>query len=137
METLETDKTTDQQRSKPAIKGRIDEHGKVLLPIILIASDGLEIELDALVHLEFGGALVIPEDLAGSLGWRCLGARRVMVGMDVRLMHHYLGLMSLGEWKPVNVVVLGGMRKTAIIGQKMLSGRKLTVDFASGVVELQ
>ncbi|HEY9785295.1 MAG TPA: hypothetical protein V6D17_07835 [Candidatus Obscuribacterales bacterium] len=119
-----------------AVRGRIDESGKVLLPIIVIASDGLEIEVEALINLEFCGALVIPEELAGSLGWRCLGARRVAVGVEIRLMHHYLGMMAIGG-DPRNVVVLGGIKPQAIIGQKLMSGRKLTVDFSLGQVLLE
>lgn len=121
---------------KGVVRGRIDESGKVLLPIIVVASDGLELEIEALINLEFGGALVIPEELAGSLGWRCLGARRVAVGIETRRVHHYLGMLSLaGDLK--NVVVLGGLQPLAMIGQKLMSGKKLTVDFVHGHVVLE
>lgn len=118
-----------------AIQGRIDEQGKVLLPVIVIAADGLEVEVEAAVSLEYGGAMAISEDLAQRLGWRRLGARRVVVGFQTVLMDHYLGTMSLGG-EPHQVVVLGGIKRQAIIGERFLSGRKLTLDFARSKVNL-
>lgn len=118
------------------IHGRIDEAGKVLLPVIVIASDGLEVEVEAAVSLEFGGAMAINEDLAKALGWRRLGARRVVVGFQTVLMDHYLGTMSLGG-EPHQVVVIGGIKTRAIIGEKFLSGRKLTLDFTKSKVILE
>lgn len=118
------------------IQGRIDEAGKVLLPVIVIAADGLEVEVEAAVSLEYGGAMAINEDLAIRLGWRRLGARRVVVGFQTVLMDHYLGTMALGG-EPHQVVVLGGIKTRAIIGEKFLSGRKLTLDFSRSKVVLE
>lgn len=136
VEKTGAERPEERKSLKGVVRGRIDESGKVILPIIVVASDGLEIEIDARINLEFGGALVVPEELAGSLGWRCLGARRVAVGIESRHVHHYIGMMSLGgDLK--NVVVLGGMQQHAMIGQKLMSGRKLTVDFVHGQVVLE
>jgi hypothetical protein len=118
------------------IQGRIDEQGKVLLPVIVIAADGLEVEVEAALSLEYGGAMAINEDLATRLGWRRLGARRVVVGFQTVLMDHYLGTMSLGA-EPRQVVVLGGIKARALIGQKFLSGRKLILDFSRSKVTLE
>ena len=118
------------------IQGRIDEQGKVLLPVIVIASDGLEVEVEAALSLEYGGAMAMNEDLALRLGWRRLGARRVVVGFQTVLMDHYLGTMSLGA-EPRQVVVLGGIKSRALIGQKFLSGRKLILDFSRSKVTLE
>ena len=118
------------------ITGRIDEAGRVLLPVTLMASDGFELVVDALINLEFTGAIVIPESLARSIGWRCLGARRVQIGSHVELLHHYIGLMSVGG-ATQTVVALGSYRNIAEVGHKLLSGRKLTVDFATQQVIVQ
>ncbi len=118
------------------IQGRIDEAGKVLLPVIVIAADGLEVEVEAAVSLEYGGAMAINEELAVRLGWRRLGSRRVVVGFQTVLMDHYLGTMALGG-EPHQVVVLGGIKNRAIIGEKFLSGRKLTLDFSRSKVVLE
>lgn len=118
------------------LKGRIDETGRVLLPVTLMASDGFELEIEALINLEFTGALVVPESLAKSVGWRCLGARRVNMGSHIDLVHHYIGMMSLGG-VPSTVVVLGSYRNIAEVGQKLLAGRRLTVDFATQQVIVQ
>ncbi len=117
------------------INGRIDDYGHVLLPVIVIASDGVEVEVEASVSLEFTGALAVNEELARSMGWRCLGGRRVTVGFETKAVDHYIGTVLVGT-QPQNVVVLGGMSKAAIIGQRLMSGRQLTVDFASGQVVL-
>lgn len=126
---------TERKKIDRSVRGRIDESGKVLLPIILVASDGLEIEVEALINLQFGGAIVIPEDLTSPLGWRRLGARRVQTGSEWVRMNHYIGMMSLGgELK--NVVVLGGAKSHPVLGQRLMAGRKLTVDFQQGTVIL-
>lgn len=121
-----------QQQS---LQGRIDERGQVLLPVIVIASDGMEIEVEAIISLQFGGAMAVDEELARSLGWRRLGARRVLIGFQTVIMDHYLGTMSLGG-DPHQVVVLGGIKSRALIGSKFLAGRKLTLDFTSSSVTL-
>lgn len=117
------------------IIGRIDDQGRVLLPVIVIASDGVEIEVEGSVNLEFDGYLAVNEELARSLGWRRLGARRVMVGFEKRVLDHYIGTVALGG-DPKNIVVLGGIHKTAVIGQRLLSGRKFTIDFSKAEVVL-
>lgn len=120
----------------PAIQGRIDDQGRVLLPVIVIASDGVEVEVEASVSLEFDGALAVNEELARSMGWRCLGARRVVVGFETRAVDHYIGTILIGL-QPQNIVVLGGISKTAVIGQRLMSGRLLKVNFAKGEVILE
>jgi len=127
---------SERKKVDRSVRGRIDESGKVLLPIILDASDGLEIEVEAPINLQFGGAIVIPEDLTAPLGWRRLGARRVQSGSEWVRMNHYIGMMSLGgELK--NVVVLGGAKAHPVLGQRLMAGRKLTVDFQQGTVILE
>ncbi|MBS1956865.1 MAG: hypothetical protein JST89_21940 [Cyanobacteria bacterium SZAS-4] len=112
------------------IKGQIDGAGRVLLPVTLMASDGFELVVEAVINLEFTGAIVVPETLARSIGWRCLGARRVQIGSHVELLHHYIGLMSIGGTTQT-VVALGSYRNVAEVGHKLLSGRRLTVDFGT------
>ncbi len=119
-----------------AIEGRIDDSGRVLLPVIVIASDGMEVEVEASVSLEFDGALAVNDDLARSMGWRCLGARRAVVGFETRAVDHYIGTVLVGH-QPQNVVVLGGINKTAVVGQRLMSGRKLSVDFTTCRVLLE
>jgi hypothetical protein len=111
------------------IKGKIDGAGRVLLPVTLMASDGFELVVDAVINLEFTGAFVVPQPLARQIGWRCLGARRVQIGSHVELLHHYIGMMSVGGAAQA-VVALGSHRNIAEVGQKLLSGKRLTVDFA-------
>jgi predicted aspartyl protease len=119
-----------------SVDGRIDEQGRVLLPVIVIASDGLELEVEAAISLQFHGAMAVHPDVARRLGWRRLGTRRVVLGFETVLMDHYLGTMSLGGLEPSQHVVLGGIKDSAIIGQKMLSGRQLRIDFADSRVTL-
>jgi hypothetical protein len=124
-----------QSLENQVIHGRIDEQGRVLLPVIVIAADGLELELEALVRLEFAGAMAVHEDVARRLGWRRLGSRRAVVGFQTVLMDHYVGTMSLGG-EPSQYVVLGGIKYEAMIGQKLLAGRKLKIDFEHSTVVL-
>jgi hypothetical protein len=126
-----------RQLDHTTVYGRIDEQGRVLLPVIVIASDGLELEVEAAISLQFHGAMAVHGDVARRLGWRRLGTRRVVIGFETVLMDHYLGTMSLGGLEPSQHVVLGGIKDSAVIGQKMLSGRQLKIDFADSRVTLE
>lgn len=119
-----------------SIEGRIDENGRVLLPVIVIAADGLEVEVEASVSLQYGGAMAISDELARNLGWRRIGARRVVFGFETVIMDHYLGIMALGN-EPHQEVVLSGLKSSALIGHKVLAGRKLTLDFTTSHVLLE
>ena len=118
------------------VNGRIDEQGRVLLPVSLVASDGQEVEVEAALNLEFGGALAIPQELAAEIGWRSLGARRVSIGNQAALMDHYIGMIAIGR-EPQNMVVLGSTSKNAVIGQGLLVGTRLTLDFAANKIILE
>jgi predicted aspartyl protease len=118
------------------VNGRIDEQGRVLLPVSLVASDGQEVEVEATINLEFGGALAIPQDLAVEIGWRSLGGRRVIVGNQSCLMDHYIGMVAIGR-EPQNMVVLGTESKNVVIGQSLLAGSRLTLDFAANKIILE
>lgn len=117
------------------IHGRIDEQGQVLLPVIVIAADGLELEVEAAVSLSFLGAMAVSEELVRRLGWRRLGTRRVVYGFETVLMDHFLGTVSLGG-EPYQAVVLSGVRRT-MIGQKLLAGRHLHLNFSTSTVVLE
>jgi hypothetical protein len=117
------------------ISGRVNEQGRAVVPVIAIASDGVEIEVEAEVSLQFDGFLAMNGDLARSLGWRCLGARRVVVGFETRVVDHYIGTILLGR-DLHNVVILGGIDKPAVIGQRLLAAKTFTVNFAKGDVSL-
>lgn len=135
---LEKQHLEQNEQNNNTLHGRIDEFGRVLLPVIVIASDGLELEVEAAITLQFAGAMAVHEDVARRLGWRRLGARRVTFGFETVLMDHYLGTISLGAGiEPSQYVVLGGIKDSAIIGQKMLSGRQLRIDFADSTVLLE
>lgn len=121
---------------REAVYGCINDQGKVLLPVVVIASDGLEIEIQASVSLEFDGALALDDDLARRIGWRCLGARKVAIGRQTVLMDQYMGTVALSG-VPESCVVLGGLDQGALIGKRLMSGCKLTVDFAGGRVCLE
>jgi predicted aspartyl protease len=128
------DKDNNDESTK-VIRGRIDEHGRVLIPVIVIASDGLEVEVEASVTVEFVGSIAVSDELAQQLGWRRLGSRKVMIGSQSVVLDHYFGTVALGH-EPKQVVVLGGINRPAIIGQKLMSGRVLQLDFSTSEVAL-
>ena len=71
-----------------------------------------------------------------AVGWRCLGARRVLNGDQVCVVNQYLGVAALVGMTPESMVVLAGSQE-AVIGQKLLKGHKLSIDFATGQVILE
>jgi hypothetical protein len=128
--------TNGRQGEVFEVSGRIDQYGNVLLPVVIVAADGVELELEAIVNLQFAGALVVPDLLSQSVGWCCLGARKVLVGNQVTLMAHYLGLVAVGD-EPKNVVALSAPDEVVMLGRKLLAGRKLTIDFERSLVRLE
>jgi len=117
------------------VRGRIDEHGTPLVPITIIASDGFELELEASINLRFTGFLIMPEALAGAIGLRNLGARRISVGTETKVLSHFLGLVAFGG-KHDAISILGGYEEKTIIGKRLLAGRRLTIDFSTGEVSV-
>ena len=129
------EKQSLETQESNTIHGRIDEMGRPLLPVVVIAADGVGFELEALIRLEFAGAMAVKESVARQLGWRRLGSRRTVVGFQTVIMDHYLGTISLGT-EPSQYVVLGGIKYEAVIGQKLLAGRELKIDFENSTVTL-
>jgi predicted aspartyl protease len=117
------------------VRGRIDEYGNPLVPLTIIASDGFELELEASINLRFTGFLMMPEALAGAIGLRNLGARRINVGTEMKVLSHFLGLVSFGG-KHDAISILGGYEDKTIIGKRLLAGRRLTIDFSTGEVSV-
>jgi predicted aspartyl protease len=117
------------------VRGRVDEYGNPLVPLTIIASDGFELELEASINLRFTGFLVMPEALAGAIGLRNLGARRINVGTEMKVLSHFLGLVSFGG-KHDAISILGGYEDKTIIGKRLLAGRRLTIDFSTGEVSV-
>ncbi len=107
-----------------------------MLPVVIIASDGVEVEIEAAVSLHFYGYLAVSQQLANSMGWRSLGGRRVRIGNETVAVNHYLGMVALGG-EPATVVILGSVEHCPLIGQRLMSGRKLNVDFKSAEVTLE
>ncbi|MBY0356466.1 MAG: hypothetical protein K2W82_00575 [Candidatus Obscuribacterales bacterium] len=120
----------------PIILGKINEHGQAMLPVTVIAADGLEVEIESLVSLQYNGAMAVSEELARRLGWRKLGARRVRIGFQSVIMDHYLGTL-LVNGEPFQTVILGGTKAEAMIGQKFLSDKKMTLDFTNNLITLE
>lgn len=118
------------------ILGKINEHGQAMLPVTVIAADGLEVEIESLVSLQYNGAMAICEELARRLGWRKLGARRVRIGFQSVIMDHYLGTL-LVNGEPFQTVILGGTKSEALVGQKFFSDKKLTLDFTNNLITLE
>lgn len=116
--------------------GRIDDSGQVLIPLQLIASDGLEVEIEAALNLMFQGSLVIPTPLMKTLGWSCLGGRRVRIGSSISHMEHFLGSVIL-KGELIKVVSLSGALDLPMVGQKMFRGQSLRIDFQHGQVFLE
>jgi predicted aspartyl protease len=117
------------------VRGRVDEYGTPLVPITIVASDGFELELEASINLRFTGFMVIPEALAAAIGLRNLGARRVVVGTETKVLPHFLGLISFAG-KHDSISILGGYDNKTVIGKRLLTGRRLTIDFFTGEVSI-
>jgi clan AA aspartic protease len=117
--------------------GSVDGNGRALLRVRLRSSTSApETELDVWVDTGFSGELVLPQQMAVSLGLP------VGLGIDARLgdgstvkFDTYTGLLDwFGQWKLVEVMANQG--EVPLLGVGLLMGYELRIDYRAGTVSV-
>jgi len=118
------------------ITGKFGEEEELFFEIELIAADGLELAVDALLDTGFSGWLAIDtQDLAG-LGWVYLRQEKMRLAQGEALLDIYWGKARI-DGQEFDIPVYGGVGVTdVLVGRQWLKTRRLVVDFPSGILTL-
>lgn len=118
------------------ITGKFGEEDELFFEIELIAADGLELAVDALLDTGFSGWLAIDtQDLEG-LNWVYLRQEKMRLAQGEALLDIYWGKVRI-DGKEFDIPVYGGVGLTDILlGRQWLKTRRLVVDLPSGVLTL-
>jgi len=119
------------------VTGRVDGQLRALLRVTVAASaDGPRTEVEAWVDTAFNGGLTLPRSVAAGLGLPQDAASEALLadGSRVALEAFGCGLDWFGATYRVQAVTTDGV--FPLLGTQLLAGRRLTVDYAAGTVEL-
>jgi predicted aspartyl protease len=119
------------------VTGRVDDHGRALLRVPVAATaGGPRIEIEAWVDTAFNGGLTLPRGVAAGLGLApgVSGDAVLADGQTVALdtfvcCRDWFG----GTYRTLAVATDGAF---PLLGTLLLSGRRLTIDYAVKTVEL-
>lgn len=120
------------------MNGLVDEFGRALLNLELRSQDkGRVVEITAWVDTAFNGELVVPRATLEPLALeQSAGIRaRLADGNEVTLESYGCILDWFGVQRPVEVIASDG--QMPLLGIGLLIGRRLLVDYADRIVNLE
>ncbi|HBL59606.1 MAG TPA: aspartyl protease [Cyanobacteria bacterium UBA8803] len=115
------------------IQGQFGEEDELFFEIELIATDGLELAVDALLDTGFSGWLAIDnQDLAG-LDWVYLRKEKIRLAQGEAILDIYWGKVRI-DGQEFDIPVYVGVGVTEfLLGRQWLKNRRLVVDFPSRI----
>jgi predicted aspartyl protease len=118
------------------IQGKFGDDEELFFEIELIAENGLELPIDAMLDTGFSEWLAMDrQDLQG-LDWLFVGKRSMQTARGDTEFDIYLGKMRIdGEEFDIPVHVANGVPEI-LIGRQWLRSRRLVVDMLSGMLTL-
>lgn len=117
--------------------GRVDQAGRALLRVPVAASTGGPwAEVEAWVDMAFNGGLTLPRSVASGMGLPPGVSSDALLadGSRVTLESFVCHLDWFGRMYRTQAVATDGA--FPLLGTQLLAGRRLTVDYAAGTVEL-
>lgn len=119
------------------IQGKFGEQDELFFEIDLIAADGLEIPVDALLDTGFSDWLAIDRQDIEELGWDYVGERNMLLAKGETTFDIYIGKVRIDK-QEFDIPVYAGDGVTEILlGRQWLKTRRLVVDMLSGVLTLE
>ena len=119
------------------IQGKFGEQDELFFEIDLIATDGLEFSVDALLDTGFSDWLAIDRQDIEELGWDYVGERNMLLAKGETTFDIYIGKVRIDK-QEFDIPVYAGDGVTEILlGRQWLKTRRLLVDMLSGVLTLE
>ncbi len=118
------------------ISGFLNDEDALIFEIDLIAADGLELPVDAMLDTGFSGWLTIDKEDLDALGWIYLDQQIMRTARgDIRF-KVYIGKVKFdGQEFEIPVHVGKGLSEV-LLGRQWLKNRKLFVDMAENILTL-
>ncbi len=118
------------------ISGFYGDEDALLFEISLIASDGLELSVDAMFDTGFSYWLAINEQDIDALGWVRLREQTMLTARGNFKFDIYAGKVEIGGSEYDIPIHVGKDLTEVLIGCQWLTARRLVVDMPSGILTL-
>ncbi|MEG4320377.1 MULTISPECIES: aspartyl protease [unclassified Microcoleus] len=119
------------------IEGRFGDQDELFFEIELIADNGLELPVDALLDTGFSGWLAMDvQDLEG-LDWTYLKQEKMCTAKGEFYFELYAGKVRIDEQEFDIPVHVGDGVPEFLIGRQWLKTRRLVVDMSAGILTLE
>jgi hypothetical protein len=119
------------------ILGRFGDEDELFFEIDLIAADGLELSVEALLDTGFSWWLAINNQDIEALGWIYLEQQTMVTARGDAEFDIYLGKVQIdGQYFDIPVHVGQGLPEI-LLGRQWLKNRRLVVDISSSVLMLE
>lgn len=118
------------------IEGKFGDEDGLFFEIDLIASDGLELQVDALLDTGFSGWLALDKQDLEELDWAYSGKQTMRMAKGESNFDIYLGKVRI-DGQEFDIPVYAGEGVTEfLLGRQWLKTKRLLVDFPSGILTL-
>lgn len=118
------------------IQGTFSDKDELLFEIELIAANGLELPVDALLDTGFSGWSVINNQDLQALDWVFVRQRTMQLALGKADFYLYAGKVQIDGQKFDIPVHVGAEVPEVLIGRQWLRNRRLVVDIPGGVLTL-
>ena len=118
------------------IEGFLGEEDALLFEINLIASDGLELPVDAMLDTGFSYFLAINEQDIDALGWELLREQTMRTARGDVKFNICIGKIRFGEQEYDIPVHVGTDLSEVLLGRQWLQNMRLIVDISSNKLTL-
>ena len=119
------------------IQGTFGDEDELFFEIELIADNGLELPVDALLDTGFSGWLAINDQDLDGLDWTYVKQEKMRTAKGEFNFDLYAGKMRIeGQEFDIPVHVGAGVPEV-LIGRQWLKNRRLVVDISAGVLTLE
>ena len=118
------------------ISGRFGDEDELIFEIELIAFDGLELPIDAVLDTGFSDWLAIDKQDLEGFDWEYLGEQSMLMARGVSNFDIYAGKVRIdGEIFDIPVYAGDGVPEV-LLGRQWLKTWRLVVDMSEGVLTL-
>lgn len=119
------------------IEGRFGDEDELFFEIELIADNGLELPVDALLDTGFSGWLAMEEQDLEGLDWIYVKQEKMLTAKGEFDFELYAGKIRIdGQDFDIPVHVGAGV-PAFLIGRQWLKNRRLVVDMSAGILTLE
>jgi clan AA aspartic protease len=118
------------------IQGICDDRGHLFFGIDLIAADGLNLPVDAMLDTGFTGFLAVNKQDLDALNWQFIREQELRTAQGESLFDIYYGKVLLDEQEYEIPVFAGDEITEVLLGSEWLKILPLVVNYQAGILTL-